>query len=345
MKKKVLIIQEHIPHYRKSLFNLLAIDYDLTIMHSSKVDFDEGCLYHKIFLEYIKIGPFKIQKQFFTHVFYGYDVIIAMSDFHWLLNILGVFFHPPKTKYIFWGFWFTDKYFIDKSKVFFANRADANIFYCEKDRQSFLIKRVDSKKLFLANNTVEVSKRINASLHFEKKRILFVGTLDKRKELNILIKAFKLIEPIIDKVIILTIIGDGICKNELMHLSQELNLTKRVEFKGQINNTDKLSLFYLDSFASVSYGQAGLSVLQSLAFGVPFITKVNAISGGEKTNIINNFNGFLCDGSVEDLSNKILALCQNVDLAKAMGRNAYNYYSENCTIENMAKGFKEAINF
>ena len=301
MKKKVLIIQEHIPHYRKSLFNLLAIDYDLTIMHSSKVDFDEGCLYHKIFLEYIKIGPFKIQKQFFTHVFYGYDVIIAMSDFHWLLNTLGVFFHPPKTKYIFWGFWFTDKYYIDKLKVFFAKRADANIFYCEKDRQSFLIKRVDSKKLFLANNTVEVSKRINASLHFEKKRILFVGTLDKRKELNILIKAFKLIEPIIDKVIILTIIGDGICKNELMHLSQELNLTKRVEFKGQINNTDKLSLYYLDSFASVSYGQAGLSVLQSLAFGVPFITKVNAISGGEKTNIINNFNGFLCDGSVEDL--------------------------------------------
>jgi glycosyltransferase involved in cell wall biosynthesis len=342
--KRVLIIQEFIPHYRRPLYNLLAQYYDLTILHSLDNICNEDVLYKKVFLKRIKIGPFKFQKNYFKQIFQGYDFIIVMSDFHWPLNILGVFFHPKNTKYIYWGSWFTNKYFIDKLKVFFAKRADANIFYCENDRLAFYNSKVDRKKLFLANNTVEVIPRFNSSLSFQKQRILFVGTLDKRKELDVLIKAFELIIPKIETNIMLTIIGDGDCKNNLIQLTDELKINERVEFKGQINNTDTLRLYYSGAIASVSYGQAGLSVLQSLAFGVPFITKYNSISGGEKTNIIDGYNGFLCDGTIKDLSIKLLTLCENIDIARSMGQNAFNYYSENCTIEIMAKGFRDAIN-
>ena len=54
--------------------------------------------------------------------------------------------------------------------------------------------------------------------------------------------------------------------------------------------------FYKFAYCSISYGQAGLSVLQAFAFGVPFLTTENAISGGEKHNIENGKNGFLVKG-------------------------------------------------
>ena len=115
-------------------------------------------------------------------------------------------------------------------------------------------------------------------------------------------------------------------------------------FHGKITDIGVLSKFYFDAICSVSFGQAGLSVLQSLGFGVPFVTKKNAITGGEINNIINNYNGFLCEDSVESLSSKLVFLSNNIEHSMKMGENAFNYYSENCTIEKMSNGFKLAIN-
>ena len=92
-----------------------------------------------------------------------------------------------------------------------------------------------------------------------------------------------------------------------------------------------------------SYGQAGLSVLQSFAYGVPYITCKDAISGGEHKNIVHKMNGLLFDDqySIEDAINDLIL---DKDFAIKLGKNAYNYYSKFCTIEEMAKGFHEAIN-
>ena len=49
--------------------------------------------------------------------------------------------------------------------------------------------------------------------------------------------------------------------------------------------------FYNRAIMSISLNQAGLSVLNSFAHGVPFVTMNNAASGGEKFNIVNNYNG------------------------------------------------------
>ena len=101
--------------------------------------------------------------------------------------------------------------------------------------------------------------------------------------------------------------------------------------------------YYAEAIVSVSFGQAGLAVLQSLAYGVPFITKRNAISGGEKTNIKDGFNGYFCEDNSEPLSQKILELCNDIQKARVLGQNAYNYYNEYCTIENMVQVFRDAI--
>jgi glycosyltransferase involved in cell wall biosynthesis len=343
MTRKILIIQNTIPHYRKALYNLLSDYYNLTILHTGKVTVTNIDKYSEIVLPLRRVGVFNIQVGIIRELNKDYDVIIAMCDLHWPLNFYPLICRSKKKKYILWGSWLTNKKLIDSIKIFFAKKADANIFYCLKDKQSFLEANVPHKKLFVANNTFDVGTRRKSFLHENKFRILFVGTLDARKENEILIQAFNNIKSKINSTIILTIIGEGSTMRNLVNLVNHLELTDRVSFEGKIIDSQMLLTYYSESIVSVSYGQAGLSVLQSLGFGVPFITKSNAISGGEKTNIIHGYNGFFCDGSILDLEKKLLLLCNDLQNAKKMGENAFDYYSNNCTIQIMAKGFIEAI--
>ena len=55
----------------------------------------------------------------------------------------------------------------------------------------------------------------------------------------------------------------------------------------------QLATLYANSIASVSFGQAGLAVLQSFANSVPLVTKNGAVSGGEIDNIEHGVNGLL----------------------------------------------------
>ena len=94
---------------------------------------------------------------------------------------------------------------------------------------------------------------------------------------------------------------------------------------------------------SVSFGQAGLTVLQSLGYGVPFLTKINAISGGEKTNIRDKENSLFCEDNIDSLESILVEICNDIVFARLMGERAYKYYSKYCTIENMCQGFIDAI--
>jgi glycosyltransferase involved in cell wall biosynthesis len=343
MKKKVLIIQNIIPHYRKALYNLLSNEYNLTIAHSGVATVSVYDLYKEVVLPVKKIGSLNFQVGLLKEMNKEYDVIISMCDFHWPLNFFPLIRYSKSPKFILWGSWLTDKPIIDWLKIYCARKADANIFYCIQDKEKFLRANVSVRKLFVANNTIDVGDRSKSYLHPRKFRIIFVGTLDERKENDILIKAFNNINNKISPYINLTIIGEGPTKKDLIILVKQLNVSERICFEGKITDPKKLSKFYSESIVSVSYGQAGLSVLQCLGFGVPFITKINAISGGEKTNIIDGFNGFFCDGSQADLERKLLLLCKDLERAKNMGENAFEYYSNYCTIEKMANGFIDAI--
>ena len=343
MKKRILITQNKILHYRKALFNLLCDTYEVTVIHSGTATIDSQDKYTEIIVPMKKIGPFYVQKGILSEIKKDYAVIIAMCDLHWINNLIALFSHPKNTKFIWWGSWLTGKYWADKIKIGLAKQADANIFYSEEARMSFAVRQVPQNKLFIANNTFDVGKRIKAYEHPVKNRLLFVGSLDERKENEVLIKAFHDILPLIAPSIRLTIIGEGITRQKLEDLVAIYGLTDRVSFEGKITKTEKLMDYYAESIASVSYGQAGLSVLQSLGYGVPFITKKDAISGGEKTNIVHNYNGYFCENNAQSLPDILVKLCKDIDFARQLGANAYDFYSKHCTIENMAAGFIKAI--
>ena len=344
IKKKVLLGYNYILHYRIPLFNLLSEKYDLTVLHSGKEAVTKDDLYKEIIVPSKKVGPFQIQKGLLYEVKKDdYDVILLLFDVRWIYTIISIYFYNKKAKLILWGAWLTDSAIANKIRYLLTQKADMNIFYTERSRIDFVNKGIGDDKTVVANNTFDVGPRIKSYESLIKKRLLFVGSLDSRKQNDVLINAFNNIFDKIPENIVLTIIGDGLESEKLINLVKQLGIESRVEFTGRIEDPSVLKNYYLESILSVSFGQAGLTVLQSLGYGVPFLTKTNAISGGEKTNIRDKENSLFCEDSIESLESLLIETCNDIKSAKEMGKKAYEYYSKFCTIENMCQGFVDAI--
>jgi glycosyltransferase involved in cell wall biosynthesis len=341
--KKILIQYNFILHYRKAFFNELSRHYEVTVYHSGNKTVTENDKYQEIIVPIKKIGPFYLQSGVLDAVKSdNYDIVIALFDVRWINTVLSIFFNK-NSKFIWWGAWITKSKIANFIRLFFTRKSFANVFYTNEARIDFINYGIDDYNLYVANNTFDVGKRIKSYENDLKNSILFVGSLDKRKQNDITITAFNNIINAIPKDINLIIIGDGSERKTLEELVLKLNIEKRVIFKGKITHADKLQEYYKKAIVSISFGQAGLSVLQALGFGVPFLTKTNAISGGEKTNIKHNKNGIFCDDNILSLEENLKYLCNNIGFARDLGENAYQYYSDYCTIENMVQGFLDAI--
>lgn len=94
----------------------------------------------------------------------------------------------------------------------------------------------------------------------------------------------------------------------------------------------------------ISPDQAGLSVLKSFGYGVPFVTHRDAITGGERLNIENGVNGVLFD-SFDEITEIIKDCAERPECYMEMGKSAKKYYDENRTVRQMVNGFLEAIEF
>ena len=342
--KKVLIIYNYILHYRTPFFNELAKHYEVTVLHSGTKATTEIDEYSEIITEVKKVGPFYIQKGVIQEASSDkYDVVIYLFDVRWLATLWSFICTKKNKTLILWGAWITQSEIANKVRLYFTKRDSANVFYTQEARADFMKFNLPYDRLYVANNTFDVGNRIESYKNDKKHRILFVGSLDARKELDVLIKAFCSIEAQIPDDIVLTIIGGGHEKSHLQKLAKTMECHSKIEFLGVINNIDTLKDFYKEAIVSVSFGQAGLTVLQSLGYGVPFITKINAISGGEKTNIKHGLNGLFCEDNQQSLENNLIRLCNDIKYSRSLGKNAFEYYTEYCTVKNMVQGFQDAI--
>lgn len=342
--KKILIIYNYVLHYRKPFFNELAKNYDVTVLHSGKKSVEGSDAYKEIIVSVKKIGPFFIQGGVSKEVTKPkYDVVISLFDVRWLATLSFLFFKNDSKLNILWGAWVTKSVLANKLRGYFLKKSDANVFYTYDAELGFSNLNIPKNKMFVANNTFDVGERVKSFQNPTKNRILFVGSLDARKENRVLLKAFANIKSQISSDIVLTFIGSGNESNELAELAIQLGVEKHVQLLGRINDIKVLKKYYKEAIVSVSFGQAGLSVLQSMGYGVPFLTKINAISGGEKSNIKAGVNSIFCNDSQGSLEFYLVNLCNNIERSRELGSCAYDYYEKYCTIQNMAQGFIDAI--
>ena len=351
MKPKILILQKIIPSYRYPLFSELNKTFDITVGYHKKIHGDEldfktqkinSITIHKIFLPTFK----------FIKMCREYDSIIIMLDFHFI-NYCILPFVLTQPKIISWSIGMRASYtlpydvmrkktFLDVVFGYILNKCSANIFYYNHPLK-FWGEEIDHNKVFVAFNTVDV--RIpNKITNNNKDSILFLGSLIKGKGLWDLVKSFKrFIEKNRDSNLILNIIGDGPEFKVLDRYIIKNNFSHRIFLRGAIFDDYVLKNYFERAICLISPGQAGLTVLKSFAYGIPFVTKYNAITGGERLNIVNETNGLLY--KKENELDQILETCMtNLNSFKRMGINAYNFYWKEARMERMLEGFKNAIN-
>jgi glycosyltransferase involved in cell wall biosynthesis len=194
----------------------------------------------------------------------------------------------------------------------------------------------------VAHNTTVVS--YNEDKTFTKSKILFVGTLYKQKKIFELLEAYHKASKIIETIMPLDIIGDGDDFAAVKKWITNRNLDEKVNLLGSIYDHAILEMHFRSSYACISPGQAGLSVLTSMGYGTPYITMNEAITGGEIFNIVNNENGILYKKD-DDLTSLIIDINTNPTKYLAMGARARKHYLDNRRMDLMLKGFSDAIEF
>lgn len=100
--------------------------------------------------------------------------------------------------------------------------------------------------------------------------VLYVGRLVSDKKVDLLIRGF-LRSDLATRGVQLVIVGEGAERKALADLVSELGGNASVTFLGQVADVNDLRHLYEDALCSVSPGYVGLSLTQSLGFGVPML--------------------------------------------------------------------------
>ncbi len=147
--------------------------------------------------------------------------------------------------------------------------------------------------------------KINSQI--EKYDIIFAGRFIKEKNIDLLIKAIKLVQKEIINIRCL-VIGEGPEKDKLQELVNRYQLNKNISFKNFLEN--KQDLFsYLKSaklFVLPSTREGfGITLCEANACGVPVIA-INHQENAAKDLIKDNYNGFIANFDEFDLAAKII---------------------------------------
>lgn len=340
----IVVIQNSLPHYRREFFNELAKIDEVIVVHSGTPSAGSGDRFREHIVKSLAVGPFIWQRNI-TEIIKSNSpaAVIASADIRNLHSLFAMFRFDRSIRWIWWGLDRGASDLAFRIKCFVAARRNPIVFYNNEIRNIFSTKVFDRKRLFVANNTFHVINSQCLADATPKDLFLNVGTLDARKQNDVLIHAFNEIYKQTGRDIYLYLIGEGAERQRLEMLVSELGLSSRVFLPGKIEDPKVLKNYYARAIASVSFGQAGLAVLQSMAFGVPFVTKRNAVSGGEKYNIEDGVNGVFCSDDINSLVSVMRSLIKDPSYARRLGYSAFAHYSEKASIAGMVNGFRSAL--
>lgn len=350
-KPKVIVLYNRVFHYRVPVWNLLAEKCDLTVAYSEgngKIPEGMECKFNIMFLPIKRVlNKFVIQKANIRKLVKHYDAVIAYGDIAWLKYSTLPWF--SKNKVVFHSLGVSASYNKgydshhewDGIRKFFYSKANALAFYTSFPIDKYAKMGISRKKMFEAPNTVEVHPIKEKT--YEKDSILFIGTLYRQKGLQTLLDSYLALRDV-DKLPILRVIGKGPDYKSIQRWIEDYNMSSLIEMKGAIYDIDEKAKYFAKAYACVSPKQAGLSVLESMGYGVPYISSKDAITGGELLNVHNGVDGVIMDNE-NQLTEIILDIANHREKYIEMGRKAQLFYNENRTPQHMADGLWNAVKY
>jgi glycosyltransferase involved in cell wall biosynthesis len=344
----VLHLTNILTEYNLPILQRLGEKVDLTVIHAGKSLRREGLSFVEQVLQIYKVGPFSFTKENLYPLACRYDVLLISADIKWLSYMRLAFYKNRPFGICFWGIGVSASYtkhfdeikHWDRVRNFFMSRADSLVFYSDYPIKKYIEAGFDRAKLFVAPNTVEVK---DISSNIEKDILLFVGSLYKQKGVDKLFESYYRAckkHPIPD----LHVIGGGNGYGQAKDWVESHGLNERIHLHGPIYNEERLAVFFQRSFACISPGQSGLTVLKSMGYGTPFITMRNSFTGGERLNIEDGVNGVLYSDE-GDLEVILIDIALHKQKYILMGEKARKYYLNCRTPQHMVNGLFNAIQY
>lgn len=172
----------------------------------------------------------------------------------------------------------------------------------------------------------------------DKKIAISVGRISFEKNLDLIIKTL----PLLDKDVVLMLVGEGPAKDSLVELATNLGVLDRIIFTGFVDSS-LLPGYYscADVFVVASrFETQCLSALEAMACGVPV---VGASDRALKDYIVDGKNGYLFDNTVEDCCEKIKLALESKDSIKEEAAKTVSEFSEKSFIDNTLALYNEVI--
>jgi len=208
---------------------------------------------------------------------------------------------------------------------------DYVIITTESDKK-YIVKRykVKPSKICVIPNWIDVAHFKPMNVHKEHGRIVFVGRLEKQKNILSLIEAVKKIPNVK-----LYIIGEGSLrkvietkiKSENIHNVVLLGVVPNERLPEELNKSE---IFILPSL----WEGHPKALLEAMACGLPVI---GSDVEGIRELIVNGVNGILCEPNAESIRKAILKLLNDPELRKKLGENARKFVVENFSFEKVMR--------
>ncbi len=341
MTLRVLMIQRIIPHYRIPLFERLGNEFDFTVAHSVPSPVPEDAPFESVLVPdrilaglHWQVGVAALARQA--------DVVIAEFNLRMVSSVWSCLTRSNQ-RFIWFGHGFGHSRLGRPAAAWLSRRADATILYDEAQRREFQEAGTDPAKLFVAPNTIHVPDSGPCDDADDRKSFLYVGRLQERKRVDLLIDAFAKVADQLPEEVGLDIVGNGDLRAALDAQIASAGLTGRVRTHGEVVDPTELKVYFHRAIAYVSPGDVGLGVLHAFGHGVPVITQRAGNHGPEIQNIEHGRTGLLLESGLDAYADALLQLGTDRERAHRMGLKAYAHYSETRTIDGMAEGFRRAI--
>lgn len=376
MKKKVMIVQRIFTHYRKAVFDLLALQKDILLLHSRN---DSGI--KQIKADYSKeVKGIQFGKKdtavflrLFTSIF-KYKPGIIIHEF--AIGIVSLFFvmilcKIMRIKLILWSHGYDRKKGFypgmstgDKIRLMYLKAADAVLLYGENDKQ-LLSEYIDPGKIFVAWNTFDTKALIdikNALIEEGrdnvKKRLgfthtynlIYIGRLLPSKHPAMLIQIYEQLKESFNNDIGIHIVGDGPLYGELKEYCDTHNYRDNVFFHGAVFDDEMNGEMLFASDLMVLPGALGLSINHSFCFDIPVVSfekgEKGPFHGPEVDYVVHGKTGYLAKNyDIENMTNLIYNYLKNVDLQVTIKRNIKDFMEHECTLDRMVNGMIRCIEY
>ena len=171
-------------------------------------------------------------------------------------------------------------------------------------------------------NQLQVRNKLSESTiykdHFKNDYpiLVYIGRIQKRKKLDLLIKALKKLND--EKSFCnLVVIGPDVGNNDIPNLAKEYNLEEKVWFYGPSYDEQEIGNLLYNSDVCITPGILGLTAIHSLTYGTPVISNDDFANHGPEFEAVEpGITGdFFKIDDLEDLSSKI-SLWINLDPIK-----------------------------